>query len=73
MNLDELEREVIRLEDIQAIEDMQRKYGFYMDAHHREEVADLFSEDTESIEIESTGLFLGKAGREEVLSGQRPT
>jgi len=62
MNLEELEREVTRLEDIQAIEDLQQMYGYYMDSHHREEVVDLFSDDTESIEIESVGLFLGKEG-----------
>ncbi len=62
MSLAELEKELIRLEDIQAIEDLQQKYGFYMDSHHRAEVADCFSDHTESIEIESTGLFKGKAG-----------
>jgi hypothetical protein len=62
MALDKLEREVIRLEDIQAIKELQQKYGYYMDSHHRQEVVDLFSEDTESIEIESTGLWIGKAG-----------
>jgi hypothetical protein len=62
MNLEELEKAVTRLEDIQEIEDLQRKYGHYMDSHHRDEVFDLFSENTESIEIESTGLFLGKEG-----------
>ena len=62
MNLDELEKEVIRLEDIQAIEDLQQMYGYYMDSHHREGVIDLFSDSFESLEIESTGLFLGKAG-----------
>lgn len=62
MNLIELEREVNHLEDIQAIEDLQQMYGYYMDSHHREEVVDLFSDDTESIEIESVGLFLGKEG-----------
>ena len=62
MNLEELEREVIRLEDVQAIEDLQQMYGYYMDSHHREEVVDLFSDNTESIEIESVGLFKGKEG-----------
>jgi hypothetical protein len=62
MNLAELEKEVIRLEDIQAIEDLQQKYGYYMDSHRRDQVADCFSDRTESIEIESTGLFKGKAG-----------
>lgn len=62
MNLEELEREVTRLEDIQEIEDLQQKYGYYMDAHYRQEVVDLFSDNAESVEIESTGLFLGKKG-----------
>ncbi len=62
MTLAELEREVTRLEDIQAVKDLQCKYGYYMDSHHRQEVYDLFSDDTESVEIESTGLFLGKKG-----------
>ena len=48
MNLDELEREVIRLEDIQAIEDLQQMYGYYMDSHHRQEVIGLFSDYFES-------------------------
>jgi hypothetical protein len=62
MDLQELEKEVIRLEDIQAIVDLQQKYGYYMDTHNRQEVYNLFSDSTESIEIESTGLFLGKEG-----------
>ena len=33
-----------------------------MDSHHRQEVVDLFSDNTESLEIESVGLFLGKEG-----------
>ena len=62
MDLEALEKEVIHLEDIQAIKDLQQKYGYYMDSHHREEVVDLFSDDTESFELESVGLFLGKEG-----------
>lgn len=62
MNLKELEEKITYLEDIQEITDLQQKYGYYMDTHHRQEVVDLFSENTESIEIESTGLFLGKEG-----------
>jgi len=62
MNMEALEREVTSLEDIQEIEDLQQMYGYYMDTHHRQEVVDLFSDDTESIEIESVGLFLGKEG-----------
>ena len=62
MNLAELEKRVVLMEDMQAIADLQKMYGYYMDTHQREQVVSLFSDDTESIEIESTGLFLGKAG-----------
>jgi len=62
MNLTELEKQVVLMEDMQAIADLQKMYGYYMDTHQREQVVSLFSDDTESIEIESTGLFLGKAG-----------
>lgn len=62
MNLAELEKRLVLMEDIQAIEDVQKMYGYYMDTHQREQVVSLFSEDTESLEIESVGLFLGKKG-----------
>jgi hypothetical protein len=62
MSLKELEKRVVLMEDIQAIEDVQKMYGYYMDTHQRAQVVSLFSDDTESLEIESVGLFLGKAG-----------
>jgi hypothetical protein len=62
MTLEELEKEVTRLEDIQAIEDLERIYGYYFDTRRLKEVVDLFSEDAESVEIESHGQFLGKEG-----------
>ncbi|MGA2109100.1 MAG: nuclear transport factor 2 family protein [Syntrophorhabdales bacterium] len=62
MNLEDLEREVARLEDIQAIEDLQKMYGYYMHSNQRKEIVDLFSDDAESLEVESAGLFLGKEG-----------
>jgi hypothetical protein len=62
MNLSEMEKQLILMEDIQAIEDVQKMYGYFMDTHQREQVVSLFSEDTESLEIESVGLFLGKKG-----------
>jgi hypothetical protein len=62
MNLAEMEKQITLMEDVQAIEDVQKMYGYYMDTHQREQVVSLFSEDTESLEIESVGLFLGKKG-----------
>jgi hypothetical protein len=62
MTLEELEKEIIRLEDIQAIKDLQQKYGYYMDSHQRDKIVDLWSDNAESLELESVGLFLGKEG-----------
>ncbi len=62
MNLEELEAEVTRLEDIHEIENLERIYGYYFDTRRMKEIVDLFSEDTVSVEIESHGQFLGKEG-----------
>jgi hypothetical protein len=60
--LEELDREVTRLEDIHEIENLERIYGFYFDSRKMKEVVDLFSEDAESVEIESHGVYFGKEG-----------
>jgi hypothetical protein len=62
MTLDALETAVARLEDIQEIEDLERKYGYYFDTRRVKDVLDLFSEHTESVEIESHGQYLGIDG-----------
>lgn len=62
MNLEELEKQITRLEDIQAIEDLERIYGYYFDTRQMDKIVDLFSERTKSLEIESHGQFLGKEG-----------
>ena len=62
MTLEQLEAEVTRLEDMQEIEDLERKYGYYFDTRRARDVLDLFSENTESVEIESHAQYLGKDG-----------
>jgi hypothetical protein len=62
MTLEELEKEVTRLEDIHEIENLQKIYGYYFDNRQMKEIVDLFSENTESVEIESHGVYLGKKG-----------
>ena len=62
MNLEELGAQVTLLEDIQDIENLQRLYGYYLDAQKWSEVLDLFSENAESVEIADHGVFLGKQG-----------
>ncbi|HSW57274.1 MAG TPA: nuclear transport factor 2 family protein [Dehalococcoidales bacterium] len=61
-DLEVLDREITRLEDIQAIKDLQMKYGYYFETQRLHDIVDLFSENTESIEITDHGLFYGKKG-----------
>jgi hypothetical protein len=60
--LQELEKQVTLLEDIQEIENLQRLYGYYFDNAMFQEVIDLFSENTESVEVTDHGVFRGKEG-----------
>lgn len=62
MNLEELEKRVTRMEDIQAIENLQRTYGYYFDTQQHDKILDLWSEKAISVEIESHGQFLGIEG-----------
>ena len=51
---------VARLEDANAIENLQRAYGFYVDKAMWKETADLFADDA-TLEIGGRGVFVGKA------------
>jgi hypothetical protein len=62
MNLEELEAQVILLEDIQEIEHLQRIYAYYFDTHNWTKIINLFSENTESVEVADHGIFYGKEG-----------
>lgn len=57
-----LEDKLAAVEDIQQIEKLQRAYGYYLDNRLFDQVVDLFSENTESLEISDSGVYLGKAG-----------
>lgn len=57
-----LETELASVHDIQEIEKLQRVYGFYLDNRMWDDVVDLFSDNTESLEISDSGVYLGKAG-----------
>ena len=69
MNLTKLEKRVTLLEDIQAIEQLQRMYGYYFVNAMYQEVIDLFSENTESVEITDHGVFRGKEGVNRLYAG----
>ncbi len=73
MNTEELETRLRSLddrlriiEDMQEIKKLQRIYAYYLDYSMWEEFADLFSDNTETIEIGQAGVFLGKAGVEKM-------
>lgn len=55
-----LDARLQRLEDVEAIEILQRTYGFLVDKALWHEAADLFAEDG-TLEIGGRGVFVGKA------------
>jgi len=56
----QLQAEAARLNDASEIRRLQRAYGYYVDAAHWDQVADLFADDG-SIEIGLDGVYVGKA------------
>jgi hypothetical protein len=63
MDLNALEVQITRLEDIHEIENLERIYGYYFDTRQTEKIVDLFSQEhTESVEIESHGQYFGIEG-----------
>ncbi len=60
--LEKLEAKVALVEDIEEIQKLQRVYGYYLDNNLAQEVVDLFSDDTESVEVANRGVYLGKEG-----------
>lgn len=56
----QLESDAARVEDVSAIERLQRAYGYYLDAAQWDQMADLFADDG-SIEIGLDGVYKGKA------------
>ena len=69
MTLEELEKHVTLEEDVLAIEDLQKIYGYYFDNHMFAEVIDLFSEQTTTVEITDHGVFRGKEGVKKMYAG----
>jgi len=71
MDLEQLERQVQLMEDIQEIEHLQRIYGYYFDTHRWKDIVDLFSDNAESVEIVDHGLFRQRGGQKDVLGMDR--
>lgn len=69
MTVEELEAEVRtlkerlgNLEDIEQIKRLENIYGYYLDNARWGDIVGLFSDNAESLEIGSSGVFLGKKG-----------
>jgi hypothetical protein len=62
---------LLRLEDENAIENLQRAYGFYVDKAQWKDAADLFADDG-TLEIGGRGVFAGKARVLEYLTWLAP-
>ncbi|MGD8810854.1 MAG: nuclear transport factor 2 family protein, partial [Gammaproteobacteria bacterium] len=66
-----LAHKVTLLEDENAVEQLQRIYGFYIDKGFWSEAADLFADDA-TIEVAGSGVFVGKARVLEFLRSRGP-
>jgi hypothetical protein len=58
-----------RVEDVQAIERLERAYGYYVDKHLWDQVVDLFAEES-SVEIAQRGVFYNREGARRVFLGR---
>jgi hypothetical protein len=58
--LDALDKRITRLEDLNAIERLQKAYGYFVDKGQWTQLSELFADDA-TLEIGGKGLFLGKA------------
>jgi hypothetical protein len=57
--LDRLEARITRLEDLNAIERLQKAYGYFVDEGQWTRLSELFAEDA-TLEIGGKGIFLGR-------------
>ncbi len=58
--IDVLERRAARLQDVRAIERLQRAFGYYFDAAQWDQMADLFAQDA-TLEMGLDGVYVGNA------------
>ena len=58
--LDQLDARITRLEDLNAIETLQRTYGYFVDKGQWTHLSELFAEDA-TLEIGGKGIFIGRA------------
>ena len=58
--LDALDKRITRLEDANAVEIVQRTYGYFVDKAQWTQLSELFTDDA-TLEIGGRGVFVGKA------------
>jgi hypothetical protein len=63
-----LEQRSSRVDDLNTIENLQRTFGYYFDKMLWEQVLDLFADDA-TLEIGSSGVYVGKASIRRYLYG----
>jgi hypothetical protein len=62
MDQQEMAARLQAVEDMIQIDKLQKIYGYYLDNGRFQEVIDLFSDNTESVEVGDRGVFRGKDG-----------
>jgi hypothetical protein len=62
MKQEEMAARLQVVEDIIQIDKLEKIYGYYLDNGMFQEVIDLFSDNTESVEVGDRGVFKGKEG-----------
>ncbi|HWK74185.1 MAG TPA: nuclear transport factor 2 family protein [Povalibacter sp.] len=60
------EKQLQQLQDVNAIEKLQRAYGYYVDKGLWDNVVDLFAEES-TVEIEAGGVYVGKQGADRLF------
>jgi hypothetical protein len=66
--LDALDKRITRLEDMNAVERVQRAYGYFVDKGQWTQLSDLFADDA-TMEIGGRGVFVGRKRVLEYMHG----
>ena len=64
-----LEKEVATLKDIEAINRLQRSYGFYLEHWMYQDIIDLFADSPDTMLNIMAGIFMGKEGVRNYFTG----
>jgi hypothetical protein len=62
MSSKDIEKRLQVVEDILAIDKLEKVYGYYLDNGQNGKIVDMFSDNAESVEITDRGVFKGKEG-----------